>query len=180
MTKVAITGAAGRMGKTLLEAVHQTDGVSVCTAIERAGSSVIGVDAGELAGIGRLDVPVIEGIDAAPEFDVLIDFTRPEVTMANLAVCKQRGSAIVIGTTGFDESQKAEIEAASQEIGIVFAPPLLLPLSLPVPLSAPLPLPFQLPLPLARVRHCHRHCKCHGRFHCLHTCHCHGSSALPV
>ncbi len=122
MTRVAITGASGRMGRTLLEAVNQSEGVSVTTAIERPGSSVVGVDAGELAGIGKLDVMVIESIDAAPEFDVLIDFTRPEVTMANLAVCRQRGSAIVIGTTGFDESQKAEIEAAGKDIGVVFAP----------------------------------------------------------
>ena len=122
MIKVAITGAAGRMGKTLIEAVYQTSGVTVSAAIERAGSSVVGVDAGDLSGIGSLGVSVIEGIESAPEFDVLIDFTRPEVTMANLAVCKQRGSAIVIGTTGFDESQKAEIAAAGQDIGVVFAP----------------------------------------------------------
>ena len=122
MTRIAITGAAGRMGKTLIEAVYQTDGVSVCAAIERTGSSVIGVDAGELAGVGSLDLPVIDGIEAAPEFDVLIDFTRPEVTLANLSVCKERGSAIVIGTTGFDDAQKAEIKAASQEIAVVFAP----------------------------------------------------------
>lgn len=99
MTKIAITGAAGRMGKTLLEAVAQTEGVTVSAAIERAGSSVIGVDAGELAGIGKLDIPVVGSLEEAAEFDVLIDFTRPEVTMANLAVCRQRGRAIVIGTT---------------------------------------------------------------------------------
>ena len=122
MTRIAITGAAGRMGKTLIEAVNQSNGLSVCAAIERSGSSVIGTDAGELAGIGNLDVAVIEGIENAPEFDVLIDFTRPEVTMANLANCRQRGSAIVIGTTGFDETQKSEIAAASKDIGVVFAP----------------------------------------------------------
>jgi 4-hydroxy-tetrahydrodipicolinate reductase len=122
MIRIAITGAAGRMGKTLIEAVYQTGGVTVCAAIERTGSSVVGVDAGELAGIGALGLPVIEELETAPDFDVLIDFTRPEVTMANLAACKQRGSAIVIGTTGFNDAQKAEIEAASKEIGVVFAP----------------------------------------------------------
>jgi len=99
MTKIAITGAAGRMGKALLEAVNQADKAQVSVALERPGSTVIGVDAGELAGIGKLDVAVVDEITAADTFDVFIDFTRPEVTLANLAVCRQRGSAMVIGTT---------------------------------------------------------------------------------
>jgi 4-hydroxy-tetrahydrodipicolinate reductase len=122
MTTIAITGAGGRMGKTLLEAANTTEGLSVSAAIERVGSSLIDTDAGELAGIGTLGVTVVDSIADADEFDVLIDFTRPEVTLANLAVCRQRGSAMVIGTTGFDESQKAVIREASQDIGIVFAP----------------------------------------------------------
>ncbi len=122
MTKIAITGAAGRMGKALLEAVNQADKAQVSVALERPGSTVIGVDAGELAGIGKLDVAVVDEITAADTFDVFIDFTRPEVTLANLAVCRQRGSAMVIGTTGFDETQKAQITEAAQDIGIVFAP----------------------------------------------------------
>jgi 4-hydroxy-tetrahydrodipicolinate reductase len=122
MIKVAITGAAGRMGKTLLEAVQQAEGTSVSAAIERPGSSVIGVDAGELAGIGHLGIGIIESLKDAPEFDVLIDFTRPDVTMNNLDVCRQRGSAIVIGTTGLDDAQKAKISEAGKEIGVVFAP----------------------------------------------------------
>lgn len=122
MIKVAITGAAGRMGKALIEAVSQSEGVVVSAAIERPGSSVIGVDAGELAGIDALKVSVVDDINNAPEFDVLIDFTRPEVTMNNLAACRQRGSAIVIGTTGLDDTQKSTIEEAAKEIGVVFAP----------------------------------------------------------
>lgn len=122
MTKIAITGAAGRMGKALLEATHQTEGMTVSVAIERPGSSIIGVDAGELAGIGKLDVAVVDDLANAAEFDVLIDFTCPEVTMANLGVCRQRGSAIVIGTTGMSDAQKAAIAEAGKEIGVVFAP----------------------------------------------------------
>lgn len=122
MTKVAITGAAGRMGKALIEAVNTSDTVSVSAAIERPGSSVIGVDAGELAGIDALGITVVDDISAAPEFDVLIDFTRPEVTMNNLEVCRQRGSSIVIGTTGMDDSQKQTISDAGKDIGVVFAP----------------------------------------------------------
>jgi len=122
MIKIAITGSAGRMGKALLEAVNQTDGVHVSVALERPGSTVTGVDAGELAGIGKLGVSVVDDIATADVFDVFIDFTRPEVTLANLAVCRQRGNAMVIGTTGFDDAQKAQIDAAAQDIGIVFAP----------------------------------------------------------
>jgi len=122
MIKIAITGAAGRMGKALLEAVNQADETQLSVALERAGSTVVGVDAGELAGIGKLDVTVVDDITTADAFDVLIDFTRPEVTLANLAVCRQRGNAMVIGTTGFDEIQKAQIVEAAQDIGIVFAP----------------------------------------------------------
>ncbi|HKK06325.1 MAG TPA: 4-hydroxy-tetrahydrodipicolinate reductase [Gammaproteobacteria bacterium] len=123
MIKVAITGAAGRMGRTLIEAVHAAEGLAVAAAIERPGSSVIGADAGELAGVGALGVAVGDDLAAAADaFDVLIDFTRPEVSLANLAVCRQAGRRMVIGTTGFDDGQRAAIEAASADIGIVFAP----------------------------------------------------------
>lgn len=122
MIKIAITGAGGRMGKALLEAANETDGLTVSAAIERAGSSLLGADAGELAGIGTLGISVVDRLAEAAAFDVLIDFTRPEVTLANIAVCRERGSAMVIGTTGFDDAQKAVIREASREIGIVFAP----------------------------------------------------------
>ena len=122
MTTIAITGAGGRMGKTLLEAANDTDGLTVSAAIERAGSSLLGIDAGELAGIGKLDVTVVDKLAEAAAFDVLIDFTRPDVTLANLAVCRERGSAMIIGTTGFDEAQKSAISEASKDIAIVFAP----------------------------------------------------------
>lgn len=122
MIKVAITGAAGRMGKTLLEAVQQTDGVTVSAAVERTGSSLVGADAGELAGVGTISVAVVDDLAAAAAFDVLIDFTLPEVTMINLAECRKRGASMVIGTTGLSDEQKAELAAAGQDISIVFAP----------------------------------------------------------
>jgi 4-hydroxy-tetrahydrodipicolinate reductase len=122
MIKVAVTGAAGRMGKALVEAINQAAGTTLSAAIERAGSSVVGADAGEVAGVGRLDVSIVDAIEKAPAFDVLIDFTRPEVTLANLAVCRERGSAMVIGTTGFSDEEKQQIADAAQDIGVVFAP----------------------------------------------------------
>ena len=123
MTKIAITGASGRMGRALIEAVNNTDGLTVSAAIERQGSSVIGVDAGELAGIGVLNVNIVDDISkVVNDFDVLIDFTRPEVTLANLEACRSAGKRIVIGTTGFSDEQKQRITDAAKEIAIVFAP----------------------------------------------------------
>jgi 4-hydroxy-tetrahydrodipicolinate reductase len=123
MTRIAITGAAGRMGRTLIEACSQTEGLLFNVALERPDSSLIGADAGDLAGIGRNGVRVGADLAAAvPDFDVLIDFTRPEATLANLDVCRENGRRMVIGTTGFSEAQRARIADAAHDIAIVFAP----------------------------------------------------------
>ncbi len=123
MIRVAITGAGGRMGRTLIEAVNEAEGLCVSAAIERPGSSLVGADAGELAGIGRLDVAVSDNLaSVADDFDTLIDFTSVEATLANLAVCREHGKRMIIGTTGFSEAQKGEITAAADNIAIVFAP----------------------------------------------------------
>lgn len=121
MRKVAITGAAGRMGRALVEACHKQDGVTLTAAIERPGTTAAGADAGELAGVGKQGVAVgtsLEGTD----FDVLIDFTSPEATLANLAFCHRHRRHMVVGTTGFDDAGKAKIAAAARDIPIVFAP----------------------------------------------------------
>jgi 4-hydroxy-tetrahydrodipicolinate reductase len=123
MTRIAIAGAAGRMGRNLIQAVHDTEGMALAAALEHPDSTLLGSDAGDLAGLGRLGVAL--GADLAAvsgEFDVLIDFTRPEPTLANLAICRSAGCRMVIGTTGFSEAQKAEIAAAANDIGVVFAP----------------------------------------------------------
>lgn len=123
MTRIAITGAAGRMGRALIEAIQQADTASLTTALERPGSTVIGADAGELAGVGKLGVAIVDDIQkVVDDFDVLIDFTRPEVTESNLEACVAAGKKIVIGTTGFSDQQKELIEAASKTIAVVFAP----------------------------------------------------------
>ena len=123
MTKIAITGAAGRMGRSLIEACHNTDGLEVSVALEHPKSSLLGSDAGDLAGIGKLGVEVGADIGAVIDgFDVLIDFTRPEPTLANLEACRSAGRRMVIGTTGFSDEQKSQITAAAQEIPVVFAP----------------------------------------------------------
>ncbi len=83
--RIAITGAAGRMGKTLIEAVNAAPNAVLSAAIERAGSSLIGADAGELSGIGRNGVLVVDNLKkVVDQFDVLIDFTAPVATLANI------------------------------------------------------------------------------------------------
>ncbi|WP_312663933.1 4-hydroxy-tetrahydrodipicolinate reductase [Pantoea sp. CTOTU49201] len=120
--RIAIVGAPGRMGRNLIQAVQQAEGVALGAALARSGSSLLGVDAGELAGIGKTGVIVSDDLQkVVHDFDVLIDFTRPEGTLEYLTFCRQHNKAMVIGTTGFDEAGKAAIRAAAEEISIVFA-----------------------------------------------------------
>ncbi len=123
MRRIAVMGAAGRMGKILVEAVQQRAPLTGLTAaIVRPGSTLIGVDAGELASLGRIGVPLVGNLEAvADEFDVLIDFTLPEVMLKNLAFCRKAGKAMVIGTTGLDAAQKQVLAEAGKDIPIVFA-----------------------------------------------------------
>jgi 4-hydroxy-tetrahydrodipicolinate reductase len=101
MRRIAVMGAAGRMGKTLVEAVQQRRRAGLTAAIDRPDSSLVGADAGELAALGRIGVPLSDDLaKVADEFDVLIDFTLPEVMLKNLAFCRKAGKAMVIGTTG--------------------------------------------------------------------------------
>ncbi|WP_192457889.1 4-hydroxy-tetrahydrodipicolinate reductase [Musicola keenii] len=120
--RIAVAGAGGRMGRQLIQAVSNAEGAVLGAALERQGSSLVGSDAGELAGLGKLNVTVSDSLEAVKDdFDVLIDFTRPEGTLAHLAFCRQHAKAMIIGTTGFDDAGKAAIQQASAEIGIVFA-----------------------------------------------------------
>ncbi len=123
MRRIAVMGAAGRMGKTLVDAVQQRSPLSGLTAaIVRPGSSLIGADAGELAALGRIGVPLSADLQAVVEdFDVLIDFTLPEVMLKNLEICRTSGKAMVIGTTGLNAGQKQLLVEAGKDIPIVFA-----------------------------------------------------------
>ena len=107
--RVAIAGAGGRMGRQLIQAALALEGVQLGAALEREGSSLLGSDAGELAGAGKTGVTVQSSLDAVKDdFDVFIDFTRPEGTLNHLAFCRQHGKGMVIGTTGFDEAGKQQ------------------------------------------------------------------------
>ena len=123
MTRAAICGAAGRMGKTILEVVGATDGITAGAAIEQRGSPALGLDAGEQAGTGRLGVSVTDDIGAVMDnFDVLIDFTRADAVLENLEQCRINGKRVVIGTTGLSAEQQQTLRAASEQTAIVFAP----------------------------------------------------------
>ncbi|BBL76101.1 4-hydroxy-tetrahydrodipicolinate reductase [Methylomagnum ishizawai] len=123
MIRVGIIGAAGRMGHALIRACATTPGLTLAAAIERPGSPALGADAGELAGQAKLGVPVTDDLAAAIDgIDVLIDFTRPESSLAALALCQAHGKRLVIGTTGFGPEQKTTIEQAAQTIPIMLAP----------------------------------------------------------
>lgn len=122
MTRIAITGAAGRMGKTLVEAVALASGAQLTAAIERPDSSLLGSDAGELAGIGKNGIIVAGSLEEVIDsFDVLIDFSAPVATLANAAVCREAGKKMVIGTTGFNEEQKRILLASKGDIAICMA-----------------------------------------------------------
>jgi 4-hydroxy-tetrahydrodipicolinate reductase len=111
------------MGRSLIQAVNEAEGLTLGAATERAGSPLLGGDAGEQAGIGPLGVTVVDDLVAVTEdFDVLIDFTAPVATLNHLQVCRQAGKRMVIGTTGLSEPGKQELTQAGGEIGIVFAP----------------------------------------------------------
>lgn len=120
--KIAVTGASGRMGKTLIEAVHQVGDAHLTAAIERPESSLVGADAGELAGIGRNGIKVVADIEEViDDFDVLIDFTAPAASLKNAAVCRQAGKGIVVGTTGFTEKEKTELLSSQSDIPLLMA-----------------------------------------------------------
>ena len=108
------------MGRTLIEAIAASDfEVVVAGALEHPESSLLGADAGELAGLGKNGVSVVGDLGSVvADLDVLIDFTVPAATLANVASCAENGVAMIIGTTGFTPEEQAQIEAAAEKIAI--------------------------------------------------------------
>jgi 4-hydroxy-tetrahydrodipicolinate reductase len=120
--RVAIAGASGRMGRMLIEAALKDGGVALAAAFDRPGTPFVARDAGELVGT-CCGVPIGDDARAAiAAADCVIDFTRPEGTLAHLDVARELGKAMVIGTTGFSAAEKDSIIAAAQSIPVVFAP----------------------------------------------------------
>jgi 4-hydroxy-tetrahydrodipicolinate reductase len=122
-TRVAIAGAAGRMGRTLVAACQEVDYVHLSAAVEAPGHPFLGQDAGALAGVGDLGVVLGDSVDGAREdFDVLVDFTLPEASVANVAHCARAGRRAVVGTTGMSDAQRSRIAADAERIAVVHAP----------------------------------------------------------
>ncbi len=121
-TRIAISGAPGRMGKVLIDATHANAQAQLTAALARPQSSLLGADAGEFGGIGRIGVKIGSDLNSAVDhFDVLIDFSGPEATLANAAVCARHGKALVVGTTGFSTNQKQALLAFQSQIPLCIA-----------------------------------------------------------
>ena len=121
--RVAIAGAAGRMGSRLIHAVLEAEGLELTGATECSAHPQLGQDAGLLAGAGKLGVPIAESLESAmAEADVLIDFTFPEVTLNNLEICARLGKMVVSGSTGFTPEQKKTVNDYATRIPVVLAP----------------------------------------------------------
>ncbi len=120
--QVAVAGASGRMGHMLIEALRASEDCALAGAVDMPSSPAIGNDAAAFLGHAS-GVPVVSDVRAAlARAQVLIDFTRPEGTMAHLAACRELGVKMVIGTTGFSEAQKAQIADSARDVAIVMAP----------------------------------------------------------
>lgn len=123
MLNVAIVGAAGRMGRTLVEAVQRSSTMRVSVATVLADDPALGVDIGLLAVGASIGVQAVAELSPKDsDFDVLIDFTSPEATMNHLAFCRSKHKAMVIGTTGLSSDQQQAIQAAAADMPIVVAP----------------------------------------------------------
>ena len=119
---VGVIGAGGRMGRMLVEAVQDNPQTTLSAAIERQGSSLVGADAGEVAAIGRLEVQIVDDLQAViNDIDVLIDFSLPDATEKNMQICAEHNVAMVIGTTGFNKQQEQVLATASEQVAIVYA-----------------------------------------------------------
>lgn len=120
--RVAIAGANGRMGKQLIHAVLGHPALTLTVASVRENSVLAGVDAGEMAGCGQLNVALITQLEKVHEqFDLLIDFSSPQASLHNLQCCIQHNKAIIIGTTGFTEEQRQTLQEAGGSIPVLLA-----------------------------------------------------------
>ena len=122
MIKIAVCGAAGRMGQRIIVAAREA-GCTVSGALERPGHELIGQDAGQIAGCGPLGVAISDDINAVVAgCDVMIDFTTHKVSLKNIEACALKGKAIVVGSTGFTPEERAVAKELCTEIPCVLAP----------------------------------------------------------
>ncbi|MFQ5899953.1 MAG: 4-hydroxy-tetrahydrodipicolinate reductase [Thermodesulfobacteriota bacterium] len=123
MLKAVVTGATGKMGGRIINAIDESQGIELSGAVERADHPVLGKDVGEVIGLGKKGVEVAGDIDKViGNADVIIDFTTPEISVYNLEVASKNGAAIVIGTTGFSSRQREMIKGFASKTRCVMAP----------------------------------------------------------
>lgn len=123
MRKIAIVGSSGRMGKALIEAVAGNPETVLAGALEMAGHSGVGLDAGTNAGLAASDIIITDNAEEAfAKADAIIDFTAPEATIKHLEMAAEKGVAMVIGTTGLSREQQEKIKTLSEKTPVVFAP----------------------------------------------------------
>ena len=123
MIRVAVAGVAGRMGKTLVQAIMEAESLTFTAGFEHAGHPQIGDDVGAVCGMGPLNVALsADPSQHTSDFDVVIDFTVPSATLALADVCASQGKRMVVGTTGFDESQQHALRGFAQKTAIFVSP----------------------------------------------------------
>lgn len=121
MIKVAVLGAAGRMGQTILSCIADADDMTVVGAVTEPGDSALGRDAGEHAGLASLGVPLTDDHkQALSGAHVAIDFTLPAALETNLRACAEQGTALVIGTTGLSDAQLKSLERVAHQVPLVY------------------------------------------------------------
>ena len=123
MIKAIVTGAAGRMGTSIIRTIHQTDGIEVVGAIEREGHPLFGRDAGESAGCGPIKVRIVYGLEnILDRGDVVIDFTSPQAALSNMEKAAEMGKAMVIGSTGLTKEEEEKLRRLAEKVPCVFSP----------------------------------------------------------
>ena len=119
---IGVHGATGRMGTRIIQLIQADAGLRLAAALDRPGHPQIGQDAGLLAGVGELGVPLAANLDRAVALDAMIDFSQPTGTLALLPSCVERRVPLVVGTTGFEPAQKRQVEAAAATIPVLLSP----------------------------------------------------------
>jgi 4-hydroxy-tetrahydrodipicolinate reductase len=123
MLKIAVTGAAGKMGKTNIKVISEDKESQLTGALEAKGSPFIGQDAGQTAGLGVLGVPIFDSASQAiGNCDVIIDFSSPSVVLENLHAAMEHNKALVIGMTGLSDKELSAVKEAGEKIPVIWAP----------------------------------------------------------
>ncbi len=121
--KIAVSGAAGRMGRRIIALAYDNHDIEISAALETDSNPLIGQDVGSVAGIGSIGIPISNNVDdVVSNSDVLIDFSSPEATIEHLRVVNKAGKAIVIGTTGLSEEQRLEVTHLARTTKCLMAP----------------------------------------------------------